>query len=220
MAGVRPYIAEFIGTCIIVTTVLAVTLSGTDLAPLAIGAAVLAMVYSGAYLSCAQFNPAISLAAVIRGSLPIAEFVPYFAAQLLGGFASYLLMVGMYGDQLDAVPSSLDLSGLVVAAFLAELVFTFALVWVYLSTMTSSHLGGTSFAGLAIGGTVAAGTVVAGPISGAALNPVVAFALCLSGIFAWKWLAIYVLAQLLGATLAAVAFLGLNVNSRQPTSAE
>ncbi|MEP6666459.1 MAG: aquaporin [Nocardioidaceae bacterium] len=214
----RAYIAEFIGTCIFTATVLAVTLSASDLAPLTIGAALMAMVYASAHLSGAHFNPAISLAAVIRGTLAIVDVVPYFAAQLLGAFAAYLLMFGTYGDQLDLVSSSLDLGGLVVAAFLAELVFTFALVWVYLSTMTSSVHAGNSFYGLAIGGTVAAGTAVAGPISGAALNPVVAFALSLAGIFAWKWLAIYVFAQLLGATLAAVAFLGLNPDARDIAS--
>ena len=210
----RAYVSELLGTTFFVSAVLAATLGGSDLAPLAIGAAMLALVCTCAPMSGAQFNPAVSLAAVVRGILPTAELVPYLAAQLLGGLLAYLLMVATYGDQLDAFPGSLDLGGLVVAAFLLELVLSFVLVWVYLGTIgrpvrhgVATDGGELAAGGLALGGVVAAGTVVAGPVSGAALNPVVSFAFGMAGIIDWKWVPVYVLAQLLGAVLAAVVTL-------------
>ncbi len=213
----RAYVSELLGSTLFVMAVLTATLSGSGLAPVAVGAALLALVYTCAPMSGAHLNPALSLATVIRGTLPAVELVPYLAAQLLGGLVAYLLTTGIYGDQIDALPGPVDLSGLVVAAFLVELVFSFALAWVYLGTLgrlTSAdgtieardHQLGP--AGLAIGAIVAVGTVAAGPISGAALNPVVTFAMGMTGILAWKWVPIYVLAQLLGAVLASLITLG------------
>ncbi len=212
----RAYVVELLASTVWATTALATLLSGADLRPVAVGAAVMAVVVATARVSGGHANPALSLAAVIRGALPVAELVPYLAAQLLGGLLAYLLMVATYGDQLDAYPGNLDLGGLVVAAFLAELVFAFALAWVYLSTIgryarTEQGVLGVDQevapTGLALGGIALAGTAVAGPVSGAALNPVVTFAMTLAGVLAWKWLPVYVLAQLLGALLAALVSL-------------
>ena len=209
----RAYLAELLGSTLWATVALATLLNDSDLRPVAVGAAVLAVVVATARISGGHANPAISLAAVIRGALPAAELAPYLAAQLLGGLLAYLLMVASYGDQLDALPGSIDLGGLVVAAFVLELAFTFALVWVQLVTIGRYARGehGVSGvdhevvpAGLAIGGVALAGTAVAGPVSAAALNPVVTFAMALAGVLAWKWFPVYVLAQLLGAVLAAL----------------
>jgi len=213
----RAYVSELLGSTLLVLAVLTATLSGSDLAPVAVGAALVALVYTCAPMSGAQLNPALSLATVIRGTLPVVELVPYLAAQLLGALVAYLLTAGIYGDQIDALPGPVDLKGLVVAAFLVELAFSFALAWVYLGTLGRlARADGTveardhqlGPAGLAIGGIVAAGTVAAGPISGAALNPAVTFAMGMTGILAWKWVPIYVLAQLLGALLASLITLG------------
>jgi aquaporin Z len=209
----RAYLAELVGSTLWATVALATFLTDSDLRPVAVGAAVLAVVVATARISGGHANPAVSLAAVIRGALPAAELVPYLAAQLLGGLLAYLLMVASYGDQLDALPGSIDLGGLVVAAFVLELAFAFALVWVQLVTIGRYARGEHGVSGvdhevtptgLALGGVALAGTAVAGPVSAAALNPVVAFAMTLAGVLAWKWLPVYVLAQLLGAVLAAL----------------
>lgn len=213
MTGMRAYLVELLGSAIWATTVLAMILTDSDLRPVAVGAAVLAVVITTARTSGGHANPAISVAAVVRGALPAAELVPYLAAQLLGGLLAYLLMVASFGDQMDAYAGALDLGGLVVAAFVLELAFAFALAWVFLSTIgryaRADHgLTGVDNevapAGLALGGIVLAGTAVAAPVSAAALNPVVTFAMTLAGVLAWKWFPVYVLAQLLGAVLAAL----------------
>lgn len=213
MTGMRAYLVELLGSAFWATTVLATVLTDSDLRAVAVGAAVLAIVIMSARTSGAHANPAVSLAAVIRGALPAGELIPYLAAQLLGGLTAYLVMVASFGDQLDDFPGALDLGGLVVAAFVLELAISFVLTWVYLSTIgryarTADGLTGVDHeivpAGLGVGGIALAGTAIAAPVSAAALNPVVAFAMTLAGILEWKWLPVYVLAQLLGAVLAAL----------------
>ncbi len=202
----RRYLAEFIGTLLFVTAIFGAVLTQSDLAPLGIGAALIALVYAGGHLSGAHYNPAVSVAVLVRGRLPLADFAPYIAAQLLGGLVGYLLALGMFGDSLDALPAGLDLEGVVFAAFLSELVFTFALGWVVLNVATSRDHPVNSFYGLAIGLTVAAGAIAVGSISGAAFNPAVAVALTVAGVLQWEWIWLYLLAQLLGGALAGLVF--------------
>jgi aquaporin Z len=203
---VRRYVVEFICTMLFITAIFGAVLSKSTLAPVAIGAALMVMVYAGGHISGAHYNPAVSVAVLVRGRLPRSDLLPYVAAQLLGALAAFLLSLGMFGDQLDQLNGGLDLSGMVFAALLGELVFTFALAWVVLHVATSDDHPVNSFYGLAIGFTVTAGAVAVGSISGAAFNPAVAFALSLAGIFEWKWIWLYLIAQILGGALAGVAF--------------
>lgn len=202
----RRYVVEFIGTLLFLTAILGAVLTGSDFAPLGIGAALVALVYAGGHISGAHYNPAVSVAVVLRGRLPLAELAPYIGAQLLGALAAYLLSLGIFGDKLDQLPSGLDLSGAVMAALLAEIVFTFALVWVVLNVATSRDHPVNSFYGLAIGAIVTAGAFAVGSVSGAAFNPAVTFALTVAGVFEWKWMWLYLLAQFVGGALAGLAF--------------
>jgi aquaporin Z len=197
---------EFVGTLLFVVAIFGAVLTQSSLAPLGIGAALAALVYAGGHVSGAHYNPAVSVAVVVRGRLPLADLAAYLGAQVLGALGAYLLSLGIFGDQLDKLPSGLDLSGAVVAAFLAELVFTFALAWVVLNVATSRDHPVNSFYGLAIGLTVTAGAIAVGSISGAAFNPAVTIALTLAGVFEWKWIWLYLLAQVVGAALAGMAF--------------
>lgn len=202
----RKYIVEFIGTLLFLTAIFGAVLTASDLAPLGIGAALAALVYAGGHISGAHYNPAVSVAVLIRGRLPLADLAPYIGAQLLGALGAYLLSLGIFGNQLDQLPSGLDLGGVVVASLLAELVFTFALAWVVLNVATSRDHPVNSFYGLAIGLIVTAGAIAVGSVSGAAFNPAVTFALCVAGVFQWKWIWLYLLAQFVGAALAGLAF--------------
>lgn len=206
----RRYLAEFLGTMLFITAIFGAVLTRSDLAPLGIAGALIALVYAGGHLSGAHFNPAVSLAALIRGRLDLADFVPYVAAQLLGALVAYVLALGIYGNQLDQLPSGLDLNGVVVAAFLAELVFTFALAWVVLNVATSRDHPANSFYGLAIGLVVMSGAIAVGSISSAAFNPAVAFALNVAGVLEWKWIWLYLVAEFAGGALAGLAFRALD----------
>ena len=86
--------AEFIGTFVLVFTVVATVLTQQPLAPLAIGAALMISIYAGGHISGAHFNPAVTIAVWVRGRLPIAEVAPYILSQFVGAAAA--AAVGVY----------------------------------------------------------------------------------------------------------------------------
>ena len=62
----RNYLTEFIGTFFLVLTIGLTVLNGTALAPLAIGCSLMVMVYMGGHVSGGHYNPAVSLAVLLR----------------------------------------------------------------------------------------------------------------------------------------------------------
>ena len=106
----------------------------------------------------------------------------------------------------------------VFGAFLAEFLFTFALVYVVLNVATVDATDGNSYFGLAIGFTVLAGAFAVGQVSGAAFNPAVAIGASIRDLLPWSNLWLYIVAELLGGAAAAFAFKALNPTSRPGTA--
>jgi aquaporin Z len=207
-SAMRKYVVEFIGTFVLVLTVGCTVLGHAALAPLAIGASLMVMVYAGGHISGGHFNPAVSLAAFLRGRLGRSDLIPYWIAQLLAGliaafFAKFIINPGAV--------AALDLTGRgIVASLFAEFFFTFALCYVVLNVATSKDHPDNSFYGLAIGFTVFVGATAVGGVSGGAFNPAVAFGATLMGLLSWSNIWIYLLADLAGGAAAAYTFLYLN----------
>lgn len=194
------YVTELIGTYFLV---LSIGLS-TDLgafAPVAIGSVLAAMIYAGGHLSKAHYNPAITLAFWARGRCPPPDIAPYVASQLIGA-ALAAGTTALLVSTADFAAPPFDPVPLVVA----EVVFTFALAWVILNVATAAGTQGNPYYGVAIGAVVAAGIYAVGPVSGAAFNPAVSFALCTLGLAEWGSLGVYSVAQVAGALLAAAVF--------------
>ena len=155
----RKYVTEFIGTFGLVFTVGAAVMSKAALAPLAIGAALMVFVYAGGHISGGHYNPAVSLAAFLRGRLSRGDLGPYWLAQAAGAVVAAATAKFVVNPPPFA---ALYLSGRAIAAALAaEFVFTFALAYVVLNVATSRDHPGNSFYGLAIGFTVFAGGAAA-----------------------------------------------------------
>src|SRR5712671_1224618 len=107
--GPRPavkYTAEAIGTFFLVFTVGAAVGSHSPLAPLAIGSALMVMVYAGGHLSGGHYNPAVTLAVWIRGRCPLADVIPYMVAQVLGAVLAAAVVIYLKGHQ--ATPGGPD----------------------------------------------------------------------------------------------------------------
>jgi aquaporin Z len=202
------YIVEFIGTFFLVLTVgcTGIGAGAGVIAPLAIGAALMVMVFAGGHISGGHYNPAVTLGVLIRGKVKPADVVPYCIAQFLAAVVAALLTVKCLRAGLP-VTSIVPKTG---PALLAEFLFTFALVYVVLNTATAEGTAGNSFYGLAIGMTVMVGAFAVGDISGGAFNPAVALGITLLGISTWSSIWIYLLADLAGGIVAALIFKMIN----------
>ncbi|MGH7557150.1 MAG: MIP/aquaporin family protein [Gemmatimonadota bacterium] len=197
-------LTELIGTFFLVLTIGLTVIVESPLAPLAIGSALMVMVYMGGHISGAHYNPAVTLAIWARGAMPAREVGPYWIAQLLGSFLAAVATWAITWETFAPAPGD---TATVLGAFLVEILFTLALGLVVLETATAPETKGNSFYGLAIGFTVAVGAFAGGGISGGAFNPAVGLGpilfdgLAAGGTLSNAWL--YVVAPVLGGLIAA-----------------
>jgi len=213
-------IVELIGTFFLVLTV-GQTVVGAQagsasaaLAPLAIGSALMVMVYAGGHISGGHYNPAVTLAVWIRGKCTASEAPAYMVAQVVGAVAAALVVLYLKGNPKVAAGTP-DIG----RALLAEFLFTFALAYVVLNSATASGTAGNSNYGLAIGFTVLVGAFAVGGISGGAFNPAVAVGVTLMGLSAPANIWIFLVADFLGAAVAALLFNALDLGNDKPTNA-
>lgn len=203
----RKYIAEFIGTFFLVLTVGCTVIPGAPgvIAPLAIGAALMVMVYAAGHVSGGHLNPAVTLAVFIRGRCPVRDVIPYWVAQVLAGVVAALAAVFLTGKS----GTPMEITN-IPAALLAEFLFTFALAYVVVNSATAKGTAGNSFYGLAIGMTVMVGAFSVGSISGGAFNPAVAVGAAMMKLIKFSDIWIYLVADLAGGLCAALVFKFLN----------
>jgi aquaporin Z len=211
-AAGRKYAVELIGTFLFLFTIAVSVLSASTWAPLAIGTALMVMIYAGGHISGGHYNPAVTLAALVRGRIGLPDAIGYWIAQLAGGLLAMALARWVIHP---AQVHTLTLSGHALsAAFIAELLFTFALCYVVLNVATSKDHPTNSFYGLAIGFTVLTGAIAVGGLSGGVFNPAVAISGAAIGLFAWPTLWAYLVAQIIAGIAAGLTFLALNPNDK------
>ncbi len=207
----RSAIAELVGTFVFVFAIIGAVNSGSDLTPLAIGFALMIMVYATGHISGAHLNPAVSVGVWLRGAIDAVGLAAYIVAQLVGAALAAAVAFALWpaGEalQIDVGP-----------AFLVEALWTFVLVYVVLNVATSKDHPNNSFYGLAIGTTVFVGAVGLGGISGGGFNPAVALGLSITGHFAWSSYWLYFIAPVIGGAVAAVVFRVLNAHDKLPAS--
>ena len=199
----QKYLAEFIGTFFLVLTIGCTVIGhgAGPFAPLAIGSALMVMIFAGGHISGGHFNPAVTL-----GGLAARE-VRDQRCRAIHDFSDHGSGVGSLGRQVPQGRGRVaPLQPATVPAFLAEFLFTFALVYVVLNVATVNGTSGNSFYGLAIGFTVLVGAFSVGNISGGAFNPAVATGISVMGLSSWQKIWIYLVAEFAGAAVAAGAF--------------
>lgn len=203
--SLKKYLVEFIGTFFLVATIGFTVVSPKDagnLAPLAIGSALMVMIFAGGHISGAHYNPAVTLAVYLRGKCPLTDVIPYMVAQVLAAAAAAGIVLFMKNITPHSAPGKDD----VVRALVAEFLFTFALCYVVLNVATADGTSGNSAYGLAIGFTVLTGAYAVGPISGGAFNPAVAVGVTIMGLSAVADIWIYLVANFAAAVAAAFVF--------------
>ena len=201
----KKLIAESLGTCFIMLVML---LSPAQFMPFAVGAILMALTYTGAAVSGAHYNPAVSLAMLIQGKITRDEFPAYFVAQLLGAglaalFAGFLIACTDH-------PTVVVHTNRMICAILAEFLGAFILVYMYINAMLSPKLAGNAHYGIIIGVTLMALMTTFGSISGGLFNPALAFGGAIMGTVSWADLWIYLVANLLGAAAATTVFTLVN----------
>ncbi len=199
-------LVEFIGTFFLVFTVGIAVRSSAPLAPIAIGSILMVMIFAGGHISGGHFNPAVTLAAFLRGRCAKGDVIPYWIAQFVAGLVAALVVNAVLAGRAP-VNSVLHPT---LASFIVEFLFTFALCWVVLNVATAKGTLGNSFYGLAIGFTVLVGAITVGGISGGAFNPAVGLGVWTMGIETARQFVVYLVSDFAGAVVAAVAFRWIN----------
>jgi glycerol uptake facilitator protein len=234
--GPAAYLAEFVGTfalvfviCTVVMIYAPAPIAATQpgqpptqpfqdwsVIGLAHGFILFALIQSLAVASGAHFNPAVTAAMTAIRQIRVIDAAIYVAVQLIGGIAGAWVVKLMFDNpnaagvepNFGAPKVGAAAAGTSSVAFAAELIGTFLLVWTIVGVAVNPR-GARQWAALAIGGTLLAIEVIFGPVSGGAFNPARALGPSLFGHFdqsTGTWILIWVVAPVLGAVLAAFAY--------------
>lgn len=226
----RKYIAEFIGTAVLVTmgcgTAMLVGCStdvgygaGYILTALAFGLSIVAMAYSIGNISGCHINPAVSLGVLISGGMKFVEFIGYVIAQLLGAFAGaaalkFIWHFAKIKDQTGflgfGTNGTAGVNGSTVAALAVEAGLTFIFVLAILG-VTSKKANHGSFGGLVIGLTLTFVHILGIGLTGTSVNPARSFGPALIAAISGNTapigsLWIFIVAPLVGAAVAALVY--------------
>jgi aquaporin Z len=205
------YIAEFIGTYVLVLTVGCNVLGKTgEVAVLSIAFSLMIMIMALGSVSGGHFNPAVSVALALckQANFGMKEAVTYSLMQILGGIAAgFTYYIFIFHETFNLQPSH---EHNVFAAFGVELLYTTFLVYVVLNCASDrlcSDKGKNHYTALAVGSTVLAGGYTCGHISGGTFNPAVAIGIDIASAHRGiGWCAAYLGIHLLASALAAVLF--------------
>jgi MIP family channel proteins len=228
--GPAAYIAEFIGTLLLVFFITAaVSLyvtapSAANPAPF-IDFSVIGLVHvfvlfgliqTLAVISGAHFNPAVTVVMTVLRQIKPPDALVYIVAQLGGGVAGALLTKLLLEDEgrgvdygITAVSTRLD--GDILPGMVVEALGTFFLVWVIVGVAVNPRAT-KEWAALAIGAALGMLVMVLAPLTGAGFNPARSFGPAIvSGEFngAGDFLLVYVVAPVLGAVIAGFLYFNL-----------
>jgi glycerol uptake facilitator len=231
--GPAAYIAEFIGTLLLVFFITAAVSvyvpaptpqapvqSAPDFAVIGLVHAfvLFALIQTLAVISGAHFNPAITVALAALRQIKPPDAVVYIVAQLAGAVAGALLTKWLMTEftnaeavNYGATAVSDRLNGEILLGMLGEGIGTFFLVWAVVGVAVAPA-GLKDWSGFVIGATLGMGVMVIAPLTGAGFNPARAFGPGLvSGEFGGfdDFVLVYVLAPIIGGLLAAFAYFKL-----------
>ena len=202
----KKYIAEFTGTMMLTLIACGIAVvSGVDYlgTALAFGLVIVAMAYSIGNVSGCHINPAVSLGMALTGKMTWDEFGKYVAAQVLGAIAGSALL-GVILEKFDTLGAN-SFAGSVWIALLVETILTFIFVLTILGVTDKKENGHAT--GVIIGLTLTLVHLFGLPFTGTSVNPARSIGpALLQGSTALEQLWVFILAPLVGATLAALFY--------------
>ena len=222
--GTAAYIAEFIGTFILVMALtMIVSLWGASgqfvMIPLLSAFVYMMLIQTLGNISGAHFNPAVTIAFVAIKKIKPIDALTYIILQFSGGILGALFTKGILLDEGRATSygaTTIEKSMIGVPEGLAiETMFTFLLVWAIVGVATNPKAA-RDWAGFVIGATLGVGIMVAAPLTGAGLNPARSFGPALvSGVWTDFW--VYIVGPIIGGVAAAVVYYKLFIETQGKT---
>ena len=218
MNSIRKYIAEFIGTFVLVLfacgTAAMTGCSTTEfntayvVTALAFGLVIVAMAYSIGNVSGCHINPAVSIAMLISGKLSVKDFVCYVVSQFLGAIAGAGVLLALIGPDKGLGANGL-FEGDILKSIIIEVILTFVFVIAILGV--TSKVENAKVAGLVIGLSLTLVHLFGIAFTGTSVNPARSFgpALFVGGdALANVW--VFIVAPLVGGALAAIVYKALD----------
>lgn len=226
MESAKKYLAEFIGTAVLVimgcgTAMLvgcnAAAGGGYILTALAFGLVIVGMAYCVGNISGCHINPAVSLGVLISGGMTVKDFVGYVVSQCLGALAGAGILAAIFGlggvTDMTGGYGSNGLAGVndsAAAGIFVEIILTFIFVLTILG-VTSKKAKHGSFGGLVIGLTLTLVHILGIGLTGTSVNParsigpaIVAAIDGNTNPISCVW--VFIIAPLAGAALAALVY--------------
>ena len=212
--NLKKYVAEFIGTCVLVlfacgaAAVLGCSTASADAAylgtALAFGLVIVAMAYSIGNISGCHINPAVSLAMLISKRMSVRDFVGYVIAQFLGGIVGALLLWAILGSN-EALGQNGLYEGKILVSLIVEILLTFVFVLAILGVTSKAE--NSSVAGLVIGLALVLVHIFGIHFTGTSVNPARSFGPALfAGGEALTSVWVFFVGPLVGGALAAVVY--------------
>jgi aquaporin Z len=234
----RRLMAEFFGTFWLVlggcgAAVLAAGVPTVGIAyagvALAFGLTVLTGAYAFGHISGAHFNPAVTFGLWAGGRFPAKDVVPYWIAQVVGGFAGgavlYLIASGVAGFDAsagfatngygDASPQHYSM----MAGAVCEIAMTFMFLMVILGATSYKEPAG--FAPIAIGLALTLIHLISIPVTNTSVNPARSMGVAFfQGGVAVQQLWFFWVMPLIGAGLAGIVQRWLSANDATPVESK
>ncbi len=213
MKSIKKYIAEFIGTFVLVLfacgTAAVVGCSAENgtgylLTALAFGLVIVAMAYSIGNISGCHINPAVSIAMLISKKMSFVDFIGYVIAQFLGATAGAAVLMALVGKESGLGANALY-NGKIGISFIIEVILTFVFVLAILGVTSKASNSGVS--GIVIGLTLTLVHILGISFTGTSVNPARSFgpALFVGGdALSNVW--VFILAPLVGGIIAALVY--------------
>ena len=208
----KKYIAEFVGTFVLVLVacgVAVVTGANVVATSLAFGLVIVAMAYSIGNVSGCHINPAVSFAMLMTKKMTVREFVGYVVAQVAGAFAGSAILGVLLGSFKQLGANSYGLEGQLATnvwiALLVEVILTFIFITAILGVTSKKE--NTEVSGIVIGLTLALVHLIGISFTGTSVNPARSLApAILQGGTAMKEVWVFMVAPLVGSLLASLFY--------------
>ena len=218
MKDLRKYLAEFLGTFVLVLVACGTAVAiGCDVkggylaVAVAFGLVIVAMAYSIGNISGCHINPAVSIAMLVSKKMNVKDFIGYVVAQVLGAIVGAVLLGVIFGFDCGFGANAVN-PDKIVAGFVVEVVLTCIFVLTILGV--TSRESYSKVAGLVIGGALTLVHLLGIAVTGTSVNPARSLGPAIfAGGTALSQIWIFILAPLVGGVLAALLWKFLDNDS-------